>query len=74
MAVRACLVANPNSTDVTVNGKVAVAERVTPLNLDDAVLADWPGWGAAGCAVLRADVLDTSERKEIGFLLERYPN
>lgn len=71
MAARAYLVVNSTSADVTVNGKTAVAGRVTPLSLDDTVLADFPGWGAAGCALLRADVLDTSEHKEIGFLIER---
>lgn len=71
MAARAYLVANPNTTDVVVNGKTAVAGRVTPLSLDDAVLADFPGWGAGGCAIMRADVLDTSEHKEVGFLIER---
>lgn len=77
MAAHACIVANPKSTDVTVGGKTALANRLTQLSLDDTVTLSGAGSGvseqsqfvAGGCAVIRADV-DTQEdvRKNVGFL------
>lgn len=72
MAVKACLIANPTAADVTVNAKVAFARRLTKLNLDDTVLADWGGWITAGCAIVGQDSAGgtVETREKIGFLME----
>lgn len=74
MAAKACIIANPTGADVTVNSKVALARRLTKLSLDDATIADWPGWVTAGCVILGQDAAgaaNSMERREIaGFLIE----
>jgi hypothetical protein len=66
MAVRQFLVSNPNPTNVTTNGKTAVAEEVTSLGFDDAALVG--GWNdllvflTNGCIV--ADNLITTEKMQ----------
>jgi len=54
MATQSTHVANPTGADVTVNAKTAVARSVTVLAIDDAVVTEYNGFLAAGCAMVRA--------------------
>ena len=69
MATFQSLVANPTSADVTVNAKTAVANKVTALLIDDAVVTEYNGFLAAGCAILRNTVGTESQRTQAGYLL-----
>jgi hypothetical protein len=69
MATFQSMVANPTSADVTVNAKTAVANAVTALALDDAVVTEYNGFLAAGCAILRNTVGTESQRQQAGYLL-----
>lgn len=69
MATQPTLVANPTSADVTVNAKTAVAGTVTLLQIDDAVITEYNGFLAAGCALLRNAVGTESQRTQAGYLL-----
>lgn len=71
MAAVNVVIANPTSANVTVNAKVAVARTVTKLALDDATIADWPGWVAAGCAIGPHSGGTMRTRQRAGFLLAR---
>jgi hypothetical protein len=74
MAAIQAIIANPTGANVTVNAKVAVARTVTKLALDDATIADWPGWLNAGCSIgpytLSANVTQ-NRRRQGGYLLGR---
>lgn len=74
MAAKTVLVANPTSADVTVNAKVATKRTLTKLVLDDTVLADWPGWLAAGCSVGPYTNGTFRQRQQGGYLLARLQN
>lgn len=69
MATQATLVSNPTGTDVTVNAKTAVANSTTLLQIDDAVITEYNGFLAAGCALLRNTVGSESQRTQAGYLL-----
>lgn len=73
MAAIVALIANPTGSNVTVNAKVAVARTVTKLTLDDATIADWPGWLNAGCAIGGYQGANNTQnrRRQAGFLLAR---
>lgn len=62
-------VANPTSSDVTVNAQVAKARRVTVLTIDDTT-TDAYGFLAAGCALTSTDGSTFEQREQQGFLLE----
>ena len=67
MATQATLVANPTMADVTVNSKTAVANTVTLLQIDDAVVTEYNGFLAAGCALLRNAVGTEQQRQQAGW-------
>lgn len=69
MATQPTLVANPTQTDVTVNAKTAVKNTVTLLSIDDAVVTEYNGFLAAGCALLRNAVGTEEQRTQAGYLL-----
>jgi len=69
MANQATMVANPTMADVTVNAKTAIANQVTLLQIDDAVITEYNGFLAAGCALLRNSVGTESQRQQAGWLL-----
>lgn len=71
MAIKNIEVANPTMVAVVVNGKQANANGLTTVQLDDTVLADWPGWLAAGCALVSKDNATFQQREQGGFILER---
>lgn len=71
MAAVNVVVANPTGADVTVNAKVAKARTVTKLSLDNATIADWPGWVAAGCAIGPHSGGTMRQRQAAGYLLAR---
>jgi len=71
MAAVNVVIANPTSADVTVNSKVAKARTVTKISLDNATIADWPGWVAAGCAIGPHSGGTVRQRQQAGYLLAR---
>ena len=71
MANKIVIVANPTNADVTVNAKTATKRTVTKLTLDDATIADWPGWITAGCALGPYTGVKFSSRQQAGYLLAR---
>lgn len=71
MAAVNVVVANPTNADVTVNAKVAKARTLTKLSLDNATIADWPGWVAAGCAIGAHSGGTMRQRQQAGYLLAR---
>lgn len=73
MAAVSAIISNPTGANVTVNAKVAVARTLTKLTLDDTVIADWPGWIAAGCAIGGYSGANNTQnrRRAAGYLLAR---
>lgn len=71
MTARNVVIANPTSAAVTVNSKTAAARTLTKLSLDDATIADWPGWVAAGCAIGPHSGGTMRQRQAAGYLLAR---
>lgn len=73
MAAVSAIIANPTSAVVTVNAKTAAARTLTKVTLDDTVLADWPGWIAAGCAMGGYTGANNTQnrRRASGFMLGR---
>lgn len=69
MATHNIQIVNPTSAAVTVNAKTAPANSITKLVLDDTVIADWPGWVAAGCALTSDDGATFTQRVAQGYLL-----
>lgn len=71
MATQATVVVNPTAADVTVNSKTALKQTATLLQIDDAVVTEYNGFLAAGCALIR-NAAGTEESRELaGFLMER---
>lgn len=69
MAVVSIQVANPKETNVTVNAKTAVANKVTTLSLDDATTEAYQ-FLAQGCALAsKAAGLTVEQREEGSYLL-----
>lgn len=71
MVAKTVIIANPTAADVTVNAKVATKRTVTKVTLDDTVLADWPGWAAAGCSLGPYTNGTFRQRQQGGYLLAR---
>lgn len=71
MAAVNVVIANPTAADVTVNAKVATKRTVTKISLDNATIADWPGWVAAGCAIGPHSGGTMRQRQQAGYLLAR---
>ena len=71
MANVTVLVANPESTDKTVNSKTATAGTVTSLSLDDTTNEAYQ-FLAADCVLISVSAeSDLSARTAAAFLLER---
>lgn len=70
MALKNIEVANPTMANVTVNGKTAVANTITLLQLDDTVAGDAYGFLAAACALVSKDNATFQQREQGGFILE----
>jgi hypothetical protein len=71
MVAKTVIIANPTGAVVTVNAKTAAARTVTKVVLDDATIADWPGWVAAGCAIGPYSNGTFRQRQQAGYLLAR---
>ena len=73
MAAITVVVANPTGANVTVNTKTAVARTLTKLALDDATIADWPGWFTAGCSLGPYSGANATQnrRRAAGYMLAR---
>ena len=69
MAIVQVQVANPKTTDVTVNAKTAVARKTTQLGLDDAT-TEAEQFLAQGCALVSVSAqASLSARREAVFRL-----
>jgi len=73
MAAQTVIVSNPTGANVTVNAKVAIARTLTKLTLDDATIADYPGWFTAGCSVGPYSGANATQnrRRAGGYMLAR---
>jgi hypothetical protein len=71
MAAKTVIVANPTGAAVVVNAKTANPRTLTKIVLDDATIADWPGWFAAGCSVGPYTNGTQNQRRQGGYLLGR---
>lgn len=71
MAAKTVIIANPTGAAVVVNAKSAAARTLSKITLDDATLADWPGWVAAGCSMGPYTNGTQNQRRAAGYLLAR---